>query len=60
MADPEASGDGVEEHVPAPPPNVHHVHDEVHPGEQHDHANRRIPIVETLESEPDLPPNWST
>ena len=56
MAAPEAQGDGVEEHLEPPPPQLNQVQDEIQLGGQ----DRRIPIVETLESEPELPPNWNT
>ena len=56
MADPGAQGDGVEEPLLALPPQDIPVMDELQPAD----ADRRIPIVETLESEPDLPPNWET
>ena len=59
MADPEAPGDGVEEALEPPPPQQPLL-DEILPGEQAGAGDRRIPIVETLDSEPDLPPNWDT
>ena len=59
MADPGAHGDGVEEPLEAPPPQANQVNDEVHLEVQPGGGGRRIPIVSTLESEPDLPPNWN-
>ena len=64
MADLEAQDDGVEEQLEPPPPQDNQLRDEVQPGRQPEAAgmrlrNRKIPIVSTLESEPDLPPNWN-
>ena len=56
MADPGAQGDGVEEPLAALPPQDLPILDELQPAD----AVRRIPIVETAESELDLPPNWDT
>ena len=56
MADNAVQGDGVEEHVGALPPEPQPLQDELHPGD----ADRRIPIVDTIESALDLPPNWNT
>ena len=61
MADDPAHGDDVEENLP-PPPAVEVV-DEILPAAQPDQPQGgagRIPIVDTLESALDLPPNWET
>ena len=60
MADLPAHGDGVEEHLGALPPQDNQLQDEVQPEALQGGAGRRIPIVSTLESEPELPPNWNT